>query len=197
MGRLEQLINAVKWNFNDSDIEDVIKDCNLIFLFSNTNAIVLHGLRPTHFEPHEYEGTEKFYNQVLAMDPDDISTRDRLAELYLHQNKYHEAISEQNKILEKNAKSIRGRVGLGHSYLGMERYDDAIREYTVAIEQGLASPKDGEDHRENQKYCIHLAYCGLIEAFFQKGDFKAVTKYGYELKDFKVHELGEYFVGWG
>ena len=131
-----------------------------------------------------------------------------MAETYLKLKKYDEASKEQIAILEKNPNNARARIGLGHSYLGLRRYDDSIREYKNALKQKrtpispgwtgllIINKYDREikkyerryqiNTRKIEKFDIILAYDGLFDAHYEKGNYMKSLRCLFQVKGFKV-----------
>jgi parvulin-like peptidyl-prolyl isomerase/tetratricopeptide (TPR) repeat protein len=77
--------------------------------------------------------------QILALDPADTRTRERLAQLYLSENSYDRAIEQYQLMLENDPQSWRAQSGLGEAYLGKLSYEQAKDHFKSAILLGAPS----------------------------------------------------------
>lgn len=70
---------------------------------------------------------------ILELDPGDIDTRFKLAQLYLDERIYSSAIEQYEEILKLDPKDWRAQRGLGDAYLGRSEYDKAKDHYRSAL----------------------------------------------------------------
>lgn len=81
-----------------------------------------------------YEMQRDLAKRILELDPKDIKTRFRLAELYKEEHVFSAAIEQYNAILEQDPNSLAAYKGIGESYMGKVEYEKAKLYFYSAIE---------------------------------------------------------------
>ncbi len=85
----------------------------------------------------DVETREQAARQIVAINPNDIPMRFRLAGYFREQYKYDSAIAQYEAILTLDPKNIDAIIGLGDCYVPKTQYDRALESYRQAL--GLAT----------------------------------------------------------
>ncbi len=88
---------------------------------------------------YEVERKEAIAEKIVALDPDDIETRFKLADYYRQEYKYDAAIKQYLAILERQPENADALIGLGDCYVPKTDYDRALSYYRKALEH-LTNP---------------------------------------------------------
>ncbi len=81
----------------------------------------------------DVETREKAARQIVAINPNDIATRFRLAGYLREQYKYDGAIAQYEAILSLDPRNIDALIGLGDCYVPKTQYDRALEYYNRAL----------------------------------------------------------------
>lgn len=76
------------------------------------------------------------FRQALALKPDAVEARARLADALADDRKYAEADAEYQKVLAQKPGSIDARRGRGDALYQLKKYNEAVEEYRAAIQAG-------------------------------------------------------------
>lgn len=111
----------------------------------------------------DFLAMEESYKSILKSQPDDVTTIVTLANLYLANDKYAEAIVYYHKALLINPDDVKVRTDMADGYIKLGNYDIAITELSKAM-------------RGNAQYSPAYYYAGV--AFEKKGSkTEAVEQY--------------------
>lgn len=80
------------------------------------------------------EGDEKFFNRVIALDPQNPQIHFRMAELYKERGQYPQADREYEQALSGDPNMVAAYIGQGDVAMAMELYARAIDRYQKALE---------------------------------------------------------------
>jgi len=83
---------------------------------------------------------EDIAERILELDPNDITTRFKLASYYREQYKYDAAIRQYQEILAQDPDNVDALIGLGDCYVPKTKYDTALDYYQKALAR-LDSPE--------------------------------------------------------
>lgn len=82
---------------------------------------------------YRYQLREELGERILALDPEDTSTRFDLAKTYQRDRAYDKAIFHYQELLKRQPDSFDGQQGLAESYFAKEDYANAKRAYKGAL----------------------------------------------------------------
>jgi tetratricopeptide (TPR) repeat protein len=109
----------------------------------------------------DYTNAIKYYDEILAAQPDDYTAKFNKALAYHALNKYEDAISLYKELLNvKSEKAVKDNlnnalVSRGHELLALEEYEEAITDFKSALKEG---------------YTDGYAYYGLAKAYRATGN---------------------------
>jgi len=83
----------------------------------------------------EYDNAIITYKQLLEVNPLNINVIQHLIQLYIHQQRFEEALSLLQSIAHSGAGGLEVHKKIGLLYLEMERYDDAVKEFNDILRQ--------------------------------------------------------------
>lgn len=89
----------------------------------------------------DVETREKAARQIVAINPNDIATRFRLAGYLREQYKYDGAIAQYEAILALDPQNLDAIIGLGDCYVPKTQYDRALEYYNRALELATTPQK--------------------------------------------------------
>lgn len=131
-----------------------------------------------------YEQSRDINERILTLDPQDLKTRFKLANLYKTQHVFQRAIDHYNTILEQDPNSFAAYTGLAESYDGRAEYSTAKTYYQSALTvEGLSADdqiKTYESLLETEKKIVGFdntpgpdgldALFQLTKLYLDKGD---------------------------
>ena len=82
---------------------------------------------------YDLDRKQAIAEKIVALAPDDIETRFKLAEYYRQGYKYDAAIRQYQAILERDPKNVDALIGLGDCYVPKTEYDQALTYYGKAL----------------------------------------------------------------
>jgi len=100
----------------------------------------------------DIEATDKYYNKIVELEPDDFAIKNRLGDLYCAKGEYEEARDLFMKMLDRN------------------QYDDGARYGLIRANNGLIEKynKILEDEQDNDKVKYDLVWCYYRNGAFDK-----------------------------
>ena len=90
-------------------------------------------LGDAHFQQGNFQTAKEQYEKVLASEPDRISTRYKLAVIYLEKGSPQQAYDQFHNILEYDLNFAPAYEGMGRALLKMEKDGEAEREFQAAL----------------------------------------------------------------
>ena len=109
-----------------------------------------------------YEKAISSLKKGILENPDDMVSHQTLAQLYLMNDNFGEAIAEANWILVKDPKSLFALSVLMSGYMGMDQYDKSIEagKRMLLIEDRIASVYNmmGENYKSKKEYEKAIEY---------------------------------------
>lgn len=89
----------------------------------------------------DFDTRKRIAQKILELDPEDLDTRFKLAQLHMNERLYSSAIDQYNAILEFDPESWQAYRGLGEAYLGRTEYERAKDAFKSAL---LLDPPTGQ-----------------------------------------------------
>lgn len=114
-----------------------------IFEAQGSTEKALEQYQEGFLRARDYEERRDLGEKILALDPQDLDTRFKLADLYKDQHVFQRAIDQYTEILNQDPNSVAAYWGLAESYEGRIEYDTAKTYYQSA----LTIPDLSEDDR--------------------------------------------------
>lgn len=138
----------------------------------------------------DVETREKAARQIVALNPNDIAMRFRLAGYLREQYKYDGAIAQYEAILALDPQNLDALIGLGDCYVPKTQYDRALEYYRQALALATASSKKIEIYGkivacEEQRVGTHqpLTAAGLEALWNRALLYKDLGQYAQALAD--------------
>ncbi len=104
------------------------------------NEEALRWYRDALRRAYRNEDKERIAEKIVALAPDDVEIRFKLADYYRKDYKYDAAIQQYQEILKRRPGNVEALEGIGDCYVPKTRYDDALAYYKKALAQAK-SPK--------------------------------------------------------
>ena len=141
-----------------AQLSKVIEEVNALPLFLSAQDLLVLG--NAHYYMNRYQDAKNIFDQLLKLNPDDVTILFNRGTAYANLGKYEEALADFNRYLElkpDNAAALSNRGGV---YKYLERYEEAFADFNRSLklkpDDAIALANRGGVNVDLEKYAEAL-----------------------------------------
>ena len=175
MSRIEDLLNEAKIAIRDGNFETALANCLTLLETQSTHPEALKLAAQLSNKTGKLDQAEKYYQQAIALWPQQPEFPFGLGIVFLKQNKYDPAEAAFLKALAIDARYVRALVNLGAIAYHKHQYEQALQYFNqaLALEPGNASAYINRGNCHQRKGNAELAANDFEKAIELNGADKA------------------------